>query len=469
MRKKLFSGHILRRIRERHGMTLSRCASELGISAAYLSQIETNQRPLTAAVLLTLREKFGVDVGVFTAEAPDLLTGALKEALVDPIVGKLDVSAGEVQQAATASPWLARAFLDLHGSYQRLRDRLHVIDETLGLGGDNEVEIRPTPFEEVRDYFHFIDNYVDILDQSGEALAEKLGLPALDQASILIDYLRQQHGVRLAFSNELIPARTFDRGTRVLTLGSHLSPASQAFQLSYQIGVLEQQDVVNDIIVSSRLSSDAARSICRLALLNYHAAATIIPYRRFLNAAREHLHDIERLASRFGASLEQVAHRLSTLQRPEEKGVPLYFLKVDAAGNVVKRHSATRFQFARFGGACPLWNVHEAFESPERILTQIAEMPDGSQYLCIAKCITKQRPYHNAAVTRFAIGLGCELRHAHEFVYGRGIDFRSAQAIKIGISCRICERRDCHQRAVPAIDWAVELDGGSRSTAGVSF
>jgi predicted transcriptional regulator len=247
-----------------------------------------------------------------------------------------------------------------------------------------------------------------------------------------------------------------------------LSPASQAFQLSYQIGVLEQQDVVNDIIVSSRLSSDAARSICRLALLNYHAAATILPYRRFLNAAREHLHDIERLASRFGASLEQVAHRLSTLQRPEEKGVPLYFLKVDAAGNVVKRHSATRFQFARFGGACPLWNVHEAFESPERILTQIAEMPDGSQYLCIAKCITKQRPYHNAAVTRFAIGLGCELRHAHEFVYGRGIDFRSAQAIKIGISCRICERRDCHQRAVPAIDWAVELDGGSRSTAGVS-
>lgn len=433
-------------------MTLSRCATELGISAAYLSQIETNQRPLTASVLLTLREKFGVDVAVFTSEAPDLLTGALREALVDPVLGKFDVGPSEIQQAAAASPWLARAFLDLHGNYQRLRERLHVIDETLGLGSGNQIEIRPTPFEEVRDYFHFIDNYVDSLDRSGESLAERLGLPAQDQVSILAEYLQRQHGVRLAIGTGQSPMRTFDRTTRVLALHSHLNAASHAFQLAYQIGVLEQQDVIDDIISASRLSSDAAKSISRMALLNYYAAATILPYRRFLSSARESLHDIERLAFRFGASLEQVAHRLSTLQRPEEKGLPLYFLKVDAAGNVVKRHSATRFQFARFGGACPLWNVHEAFESPERILTQIAEMPDGAQYLCIAKCITKPRPHYNASVTRFAIGLGCELRFAHEFAYGRGIDFKAAEVTKIGISCRICERQDCHQRAIPAID-----------------
>jgi predicted transcriptional regulator len=254
-----------------------------------------------------------------------------------------------------------------------------------------------------------------------------------------------------------------------LTLRSPLNAASHAFQLAYQIGMLEQQDVIDEIITGSRLSSDTARSICRMALLNYYAAATILPYRRFLKSARECLHDIERLALQFSASLEQVAHRLSTLQRPEEKGLPVYFLKVDAAGNVVKRHSATRLQFARFGGACPLWNVHEAFEAPERILTQIAEMPDGAQYLCIAKCITKARPHHNAAVTRFAIGLGCEIRHAREFVYGRGIDFKAAEATKIGISCRICERQDCHQRAMPAIDRNFEVDGGLRSTISTSF
>jgi predicted transcriptional regulator/transcriptional regulator with XRE-family HTH domain len=439
-------------------MTLVRFARELGISSAYLSQIEANQRPLTASVLLTLREKFGVDVAVFTLEAPDLLTGALKEALVDPAVGTVDVSLGDIQQAAAASPWLARAFLDLHGSYQRLRDRLHVIDETLGLGNGGKIEIRPSPFEEVRDYFHFVDNYIDRLDRSGEDLADSLGLPAKNQVVLLAEYLRKRHGVTLGFSDEQSPVRAFDRGARALTLRLPSNASSHAFQLAYQIGVLEQEDVINEIIRNSRLSSDAAKGICRMALLNYYAAATILPYRRFLTSARKCLHDIERLSFLFGASLEQVAHRLSTLQRPEEKGIPLYFLKVDAAGNVVKRHSATRFQFARFGGACPLWNVHEAFESPERILTQIAEMPDGAQYLCIAKCITKQRPRHNAAVTRFAIGLGCEIGHAHEFIYGQGIDFKTIQATPIGVSCRICERRDCHQRAVPAIDRDVPIE-----------
>ena len=61
-----------------------------------------------------------------------------------------------------------------------------------------------------------------------------------------------------------------------------------------------------------------------------------------------------------------VAHRLSTLQRPGAKGVPFFFVRVDQAGTITKRHSATRLQFARFGGACPLWNVHRAFEQPGR-------------------------------------------------------------------------------------------------------
>ncbi|WP_163602530.1 short-chain fatty acyl-CoA regulator family protein, partial [Klebsiella pneumoniae] len=87
--------------------------------------------------------------------------------------------------------------------------------------------------------------------------------------------------------------------------------------------------------------------------------------------------------------LEQVCHRLSTLQRPGQKGIPFYFLKVDRAGNVIKRHSATRFQFARFGGACPLWNVHEAFEQTGRTFVQVAEMPDGVRYLSLARAVTK--------------------------------------------------------------------------------
>ena len=55
------------------------------------------------------------------------------------------------------------------------------------------------------------------------------------------------------------------------------------------------------------------------------------------------------------------------------KGIPFFFVRVDQAGTITKRHSATRLQFARFGGACPLWNVHRAFETPGHFLRQLAE------------------------------------------------------------------------------------------------
>ncbi len=183
------------------------------------------------------------------------------------------------------------------------------------------------------------------------------------------------------------------------------------------------------------------------------AGAALLPYRAFLEAAQTCRHDLERLADQFGASIEQVAHRLSTLQRPGAKGVPFFFVRVDQAGTITKRHSATRLQFARFGGACPLWNVHQAFETPGRFLRQLAETPDGVRYLCLARDVSKPGGSFHAPTRRYAIGLGCEVSHAGDLVYADDLDLRKAAAFEpIGISCRICERRDCHQRALPPLE-----------------
>jgi predicted transcriptional regulator len=162
-------------------------------------------------------------------------------------------------------------------------------------------------------------------------------------------------------------------------------------------------------------------------------------------------HDLERLKLRFQASLEQICHRLSNLQRPGQRGTPFYFVRVDMAGNITKRHSATRLQFARFGGACPLWNVHEAFARPDEILIQIAETPDGVRHLCIAVGVVKRGGAFDQPVRRYALGLGCEIQYARDLVYSDGLDL-TARPARIGISCRICERGDCPQRAFPALD-----------------
>ena len=188
-----------------------------------------------------------------------------------------------------------------------------------------------------------------------------------------------------------------------------------------------------------------------------------MPYGAFLAAAREMRHDLERLADRFGASLEQVAHRLSTLQRPGAKGVPMFFVRVDQAGTITKRHSATRLQFARYGGACPLWNVHQAFETPGQFLRQLAETPDGVRYLCLAREVSHGGGAWRAPVRRYAIGLGCEVSHAAQMVYADGLDLTDAAAFEpIGVSCRICERRACHQRSVPPLERALSIDPDRR-------
>jgi predicted transcriptional regulator len=236
-----------------------------------------------------------------------------------------------------------------------------------------------------------------------------------------------------------------------LVIDAALSPATQAFQLAFQIVALAFHDAIEGELSQANLRSPEAVDVCRVGLGNYAAGALLMPYARFAAAARETRHDIEVLAARFGASIEQVCHRLSTLQRPGARGVPLYFVRLDAAGNITKRHSATRFRFARFGGACPLWNVHDANGSPERFFVQLAEMPDAVRYLCVARAIVKPTGSYAQPGRRYVLGFGCEIEHARELVYAEGIDLKGP-AQPIGVSCRICERIDCPQRAFPPVD-----------------
>ena len=146
----------------------------------------------------------------------------------------------------------------------------------------------------------------------------------------------------------------------------------------------------------------------------------------FLAAAEARRYDIELLGYEFGVGFETVCHRLSTLQRQGARGVPFFFIRVDRAGNISKRQSATDFHFSRVGGTCPLWNVYEAFASPGRILTQLARMPDERTYLWIARTVSHARGKYGAPTKTFAVALGCDVRHAERVVYSKGINFKAS-------------------------------------------
>jgi hypothetical protein len=229
----------------------------------------------------------------------------------------------------------------------------------------------------------------------------------------------------------------------------------------HQYALLDKDPILEATLDLARFAPGQARDIAKVGLANYFAGAALMPYTRFKAAAEEVRHDLELLAHRFDASIEQVAHRLSTLQRPGAKGLPFFFVRVDQAGTITKRHSATRLQFARYGGACPLWNVHRAFETPGQFLRQLAETPDGVKYFCLARDVSKPGGSYTAPTRRLAIGLGCEVVHAKQLVYADGMDL-GAPFEPIGISCRICDRVGCHQRSIPPLAHKLRLDPNVR-------
>lgn len=458
---KLYIGRRIRELREAGKVTQAAFAERLGISTSYLNQIENNQRPVSASVLLSLAEKFNVDIATLSGSEGDRLLSALTEALADPLFEPYSPTFHELKLIVQNAPGFAHALIACHQAYRRNGEQLASFDDQM-MRTNSYAE--PTPYEEVRDFFHFVDNYVHELDLAAERLAADLGLPERDPGAALPEYLETRHGVRVlkVEAGEDI-LRRYDPAARALFLNPYSPVATRSFQMAFQIAALELDAEIGRIVRSGEFRTAEAGEICRIGLQNYFAGALTLPYRPFLAAAKELRHDLELLAARFGASLEQVAHRLSTLQRPGHKGVPVFFARIDRAGNITKRHSAAKLQFARYGAACPLWNAHQAFETPGRIVRQLAETPDGVRYLSVATEITKSGGGFNAVHRRYAIALGCEISYAGDFVYAHGLELAARSAFDpIGISCRICERPNCAQRAVPPLKQRLAVDPNTR-------
>ncbi|MCC8337223.1 short-chain fatty acyl-CoA regulator family protein [Streptomyces sp. R1] len=462
--RKIYAHAKLRRLRREHGMNQVDMARALAISTSYANQIEQSQRPLTASVLLRIAEVFGVDAEFFSDADEDRLATDLRAAVADEACGVPPLAPEEIAEAARDHPEVARALVALH---RRYRDTVEQA-AALGAPGTTDALLPPAePHDEVRDFFYAHHNHFEPLDTEAERTAERLGLRPGKAADPLTALLAERHQVRVvqAAPERAGDARRFARETGLLFLSPWLSDGQRAFQLATQLALLEHGPLLDQLVAGATgLTSPESAALARIGLANYFAGALLMPYGAFLTVAEEVRYDIELLSARFGIGFETVCHRLSTLQRTGRRGVPFSFLRVDRAGNISKRQSATDFHFSRLGGTCPLWTVYGAFSSPGRILTQVAEMPDGKRYFWVARTIIRGGFGHHAPRAEFAVALGCELRHAHRLVYSEGIALDDPRAATpIGLGCRICERRDCAQRARPPAGGRLAVDPDRRT------
>jgi len=146
-------------------------------------------------------------------------------------------------------------------------------------------------------------------------------------------------------------------------------------------------------------------------------------------------------------------------------GFGAFFLRIDKAGNVTKRFNATSFNLAEFGGACPVWNVHNAFYTPGVILPQFVEMPDGDRFFTFSR--TVHRPVFNWETQdrRLTLAMGCKLKYAERIGYSSKYNLNDPSLYApIGINCHLCPRTACTQRAHHSLFVELPLDTNRRGS-----
>lgn len=465
--QKIFAGPRIRRIRNQKGLTQTAMAEGLGISPSYLNLIERNQRPLTVQLILKLASVYKVDPDELQGEARGSIL-ALREVFADPLlVGELPGDQ-ELVEIAEAAPNAAAAVIKLFRAYREQAERLSDLTELLAREGHTTaLSGARLPIDEVHEVFERRPNHFAALEEEAEAFTSVLD-PGDDLFGALKAWLRREHGIVV----KVLPVATmpnwrrrYDRHSQRLFLSERLSPFDQLREVAMEASLIRMQVAVAAEIQALKLTTDEARRLARFELGRYAAHALMMPYQAFLSAAQRARYDVDVLRSRFGVSFEQAANRLTMLQRSGAAAVPFFMLEVDNAGNRFRKAGAQGFPQSRFGGGCPKLPVHAAFTQPGQIFVEAVEMPDGAEFLCVARTLEGPQGAFSERPRRTAILLGCDIAFCDEIVYGAALPALAAggkpgavAATPVGPACRLCERSGCLSRAEPPITRPLGLD-----------
>jgi XRE family transcriptional regulator, fatty acid utilization regulator len=433
--QKLFAGHAVRRIRRASGLTQSAMAETLGVSPSYLNLIERNQRPLTAGIMFRLADRFDFDPRTLSGAAPGGGVEAIRRRLADPIFADLGLDRGAIADWIAFAPDAAEAFA-------RAFDKAGQVSAPIG-----------DPISEVRQEIERWRNHFADLDLQAEQLADELRLGSGDLYGAISERLRVKHQLSIRILPvDVMPdrLRRLDLHARQLQLSELLDPSARTFAAAAQLGQLEAREEIEALVAGASFAERAGERLYRRHLTSYFAAALMMPYARFLRACEATGYDLDLLQRRFGAGFEQVAHRLTTLQRVGSRGLPFFMVRIDRAGQSSKRYAgASNSPLVETDKRCPLWHLHRAFDRPGTLVRQLVALEDGSRWFTLARTVRPNGARAGGVEAEFAIGLGVEARLASSLADARGVDLLEGAATPIGLGCRACLRGDCPQRSAP--------------------
>ncbi len=446
--RKLFVGAAIRRLRRGANMTQVALADALDISPSYLNLIERNQRPLSARLMLLLADRFDFDPRQLVADEPGGGLAGIRRRLADPMFDDLTIDKSELEEWLTASPNTAAAFVRLFDNRpaDQFRGEPEMVD----------------PIKLVRREIDRWQNHFADLDSMAETLADELRLISADLYGAIGERLRSKHQLMIRVLPETVlpgTLRRLDLHARQLQLSEMLDPASRTFQAALLLAEIEARAEIDGLVSGAHFKDDAARSFYRRYLSSYFAAALMMPYARFLRSCEQSGYQFKVIERRFGANFEQVAHRLTTLQRVGARGLPFFMIRIDRSGLVSKRFSgASHSPMVESTDRCSFWNVHRVFDRPFELDTQLVELEDNSMWFTFSRAIQGIGTGLAGETSEFAVGLGLSADHGASLFHAGGQDISSDNAVSIGLGCPVCTRDQCPQRSMPPKNRALEFD-----------
>lgn len=468
-------GRRLRELRLERDLQQADVARRLGVSPAYLSLIEKGKRAVQLPLLFGALELYGVPMEAFMSSLGEpRVDEGLARLLDEPLFRTLNLTRDDLA-SISSEPKVATTITALFNLYKNTRSQLdHLLrdlarqerDAAHGITSESHGEppgFDYSPFDEVTDFLEHEGNWFPELEERAddwrrEFIGERARIESLERA------LREELDVEVQIvrgdaSSSVI--RRFDAQEGILRISRDVPAHRRLFQLAHAIGLrlLDDENLHGPILETGPQHPNTAR-LLKIHLANYIAGALLLPYETFFREVQRLRYDVERLAACFDTSYETVAHRLCNLSDPRRRGVPFHFQRVDVAGNISKRYSATGVTFPHGTGSCPKWVTHMAFLTPHAIAKQYSLFPDNSIYFCFAKVIAEPVGGSLAKGTLYAIGLGTHVENTRHLAYADEMPLVDPQkmSVPVGTTCRFCERPDCNQRAAPSYKFAFRVD-----------
>ena len=458
-------GHKIKNSRKKLGITQFDFSKRLSISPTYLNLMESGKRKIDLDMLLKMANELNLDVSDISKKTDTNLYQNLMDLLGDNLFENLDITNFDVKELINTNPLIAKALVKLGDNYKK--KNLDIVNKVENISG-KFIDSRKNSFpgEVVSDFIQENENYFPKLEDFATNIFHKIQTNNRTGYSSICEYLTSNHKIDV---KDVVPdenkpfTKQFYPEKNVFILSDYLSLETKKLFAAAQVAQLEANEIIDEYLRSFSFPTVESKKLSKVALLNYTGAATIMPYKLFYEECIKQRYDVELLQNTFATSFEQVAHRITCLQDPKMKGIPFHMLRADVAGNISKRFSLSGIEIPRYGGACPRWNIYAAFTMPGKINAAVSKMPNGEKYVCIARTVEKGVGKHGMLKSLLSIGLGCQVKHAKDFVYTDSLNLNDKKTeTPIGVNYRTCDRMDCQQRAFPPLHKKFDIDLNKR-------